>query len=81
VTAELRGFSRKGSGAIGPVALAEVLDGARLILKERLARVAVRWPTLPPGLMVVAGRVRLEQVVVNILQNAVEALDGQPAPA
>ncbi len=31
--------------------------------------------------MVVAGRVRLEQVVVNILQNAVEALDGQPAPA
>ena len=81
VTAELRGFSRKGSGAIGPVALAEVLDGARLILKERLSRVAVRWPTLPPGLMVVAGRVRLEQVVVNILQNAVEALDGQPAPA
>ncbi len=81
VTAELRGFSRKGSGAVGPIPLAEVLDGARLILKERLSRVAVTWPAIAPDLLVVAGRVRLEQVVVNILQNAMEALDGHAAPA
>ncbi len=77
VTAELRGFSRKGSGAIGPVSLAEVLDGAQLILKEGLSRVRFTPPAIAPDLMVLAGRVRLEQVVVNLLQNAIEALAGR----
>ncbi|MFS0772511.1 sensor histidine kinase [Sphingomonas sp. 1P08PE] len=81
VTAELRGFSRKGSGTIGPLPLAEVIDGARLILKEGLSRVDLSLPAIPAGLMVVAGRVRLEQVVVNLLQNAIEALDGRPDAA
>ncbi|MDP1028575.1 ATP-binding protein, partial [Sphingomonas sp. KR1UV-12] len=77
VTAELRGFSRKGSGTIGPVPLIEVIDGARLILKEGLSRVVLSLPDIPFDLLVVAGRVRLEQVVVNLLQNAIEALAGR----
>jgi len=81
VTAELRGFARKGSGTIGPVPLAEVIDGARLILKERLSEVAFAVPPVPADLIVVAGRVRLEQVLVNLLQNALEALTGRPDPA
>ncbi|PZO80205.1 MAG: sensor histidine kinase [Sphingomonas hengshuiensis] len=80
VTAELRGFARKGSGTIGPVVLAEVVEGARLILKERLSAVAFAVPDIPPDLIVVAGRVRLEQVLVNLLQNAIEALAGRPDP-
>ncbi len=74
VTAELRGFARKGSGTIGPVRLAEVIDGARLILKEQLSNVALVVPPISDDLIVVAGRVRLEQVLVNLLQNAIEAL-------
>ncbi|MDJ0275871.1 ATP-binding protein [Sphingomonas sp. 2R-10] len=80
VTAELRGFARKGSGTIGPIPLAEVVDGARLILKERLSEVAFTVPAIAPDLIVVAGRVRLEQVLVNLLQNALEALGGRPDP-
>ncbi len=80
VTAELRGFARKGSGTIGPVPLAEVVDGAGLILKERLSEVNFVVPPIPADLIVVAGRVRLEQVLVNLLQNAIEALAGQPDP-
>jgi len=80
VTAELRGFARKGSGTIGPIPLIEVVDGARLILKERLSEVDFTLPAIPPDLIVVAGRVRLEQVLVNLLQNAIEALTGRPDP-
>jgi two-component system C4-dicarboxylate transport sensor histidine kinase DctB len=81
VTAELRGFARKGTGAIQPVPLLDVVDGARLILKERLSRVAVSLPSIPPDLIVLAGRVRLEQVIVNVLQNATEAIAGRADPA
>ncbi len=80
VTAQLRGFSRKASGEIGPVALVEVIEGAQLLLREPLSRVAVDWPQVAPELRVIAGRIRLEQVFVNLLQNATEAVQGQDAP-
>ncbi len=80
VTAELRGFARKGSGTIQPVPLAVVVDGARLILKERLQPITFTVPPIPADLTVIAGRVRLEQVLVNLLQNAIEALDGHADP-
>ena len=81
VTDELRGFARKGSGAIAPVPLADPLEGALLILKQRLATIALSVPPVPPGLCVRADRVRLEQVFVILLQNAAEALEGRPDPA
>ena len=77
VTSELRGFARKGTGAIQPVPLVDVIEGARLILKDRLSRVAFTIPEIPADLTVMAGRVRLEQVIVNVLQNATEALEGR----
>lgn len=80
VTAELRGFSRRRTGAIRPVALREVIEGATLILKEQLRAVAVTVPPVDPSLMVRGGRVRLEQVLVNVLQNALEAVNGRDAP-
>ncbi|HEX7857545.1 MAG TPA: ATP-binding protein [Sphingobium sp.] len=77
VTAQLRSFARKGSGEIGPVRLVEVIEGALLILKEPLSRIALEIAPLSPDLRVMAGRVRLEQVVVNLLQNALDALADQ----
>lgn len=80
VTTQLRGFARRGAGELRPVALVEVVEGARLILKEQLHGVALNLPVIDPGLMVIGGRVRLEQVLVNLLQNAAEALTGRTDP-
>jgi two-component system C4-dicarboxylate transport sensor histidine kinase DctB len=80
VTGELRGFARKGAGTPRPIALVDAVEGARLLLKERLSRVELVVPPMPRGLTVLGGKVRLEQVLVNVLQNALDALDGWPAP-
>ena len=77
VTAELRGFSRRKAGASRPVQLAEVLDGAFLILKDQLRAVTLDVPPVDPALAVLGGKVRLEQVLVNLVQNAIEALAGR----
>jgi two-component system C4-dicarboxylate transport sensor histidine kinase DctB len=80
VTAQLRGFSRRQPGEVRPLPLAEVLDGALLILKEQLRSVRLERPVIGAHLQVMGGRVRLEQVFVNLLQNAAEALAGRPDP-
>ena len=78
ITAQLRGFARKASAREGAVLLAEVLDGARLLLKERLAALTFETPAIPDNLKVRGDKVRLEQILVNLLQNATEALAAQP---
>ena len=80
VTAQLRGFSRRQPGEVRPLPLAEVLDGALLILKEQLRSVRLERPAIGAHLQVMGGRVRLEQVFVNLLQNAAEALAGRHDP-
>ncbi len=74
ITVELRNFSRKRTGQLTDVALDEAVSGARLILKEKLRPIALDISPGIEGVLVRAGRVRLEQILVNLLQNAVEAL-------
>lgn len=74
VTAQLRGFARRQTGEMRPVEIAEVIDGALLILKQQLRGVALDLPTIAPQLAVIGGKVRLEQVLVILMQNAVEAI-------
>lgn len=76
----LRNFARKPGTKPGAVALPEVVAAAAEIAGPRLraadAALAVDLaPDLPP---VVGGPVRLEQVLVNIIANAADAVDGLP---
>ncbi len=81
ITQEMRRFARRGSGRIEPVALDAVLDGTLLLVGDRLrgANVTVDWPARGQP-AVIAGRVRLEQVLVNLLNNAVDAVAGRDDP-
>lgn len=80
ITGELRAFARKTPGHLGPVSLPEAVDGALLLLGHRLSEQDVRLEIDlgPDDIVVMAERVRLEQVLVNLLQNALEALTNQP---
>lgn len=80
VTAQLQGFSRRQPGVIRPLPLGEAVDGALLILKEQLRAIHLVLPAFDPALLVLGGRVRLEQVFVNLLQNAAEAMSERPDP-
>ncbi len=81
ITQEMRRFARRGTGTVEPVPLDAVIAGTRLLIGDRFraAGVALDWPDAgQPG--VIAGRVRLEQVLVNLLQNALDAVAGREAP-
>lgn len=79
ITEELRGYARKATGEIGPISLLEAIDGALLLVGIRARRQGARLlaERPDPALLVVANRVRLEQVLVNLLQNALEAMEGR----
>jgi two-component system C4-dicarboxylate transport sensor histidine kinase DctB len=79
VTSELRGFSRRGAPDLQPAPVSEVIEGALLILKEQLKGIAITQPFA--DYKVEGGKVRLEQVLVNLLQNAAQALRDNPMPA
>ncbi|WP_296166000.1 ATP-binding protein [uncultured Brevundimonas sp.] len=82
ITDELRAFSRKSASAVVPVDLDTALNGALLLLGSRLREQAIHlYRTGPRGLWVAAERVRLEQVLVNLIQNAAEALAGRNEPS
>ncbi|WP_420478740.1 sensor histidine kinase [Brevundimonas sp. FT23028] len=83
ITDELRAFSRKTRSGAVAVGVDAAIDGALLLVNPRLREqgIALKRSRAPDGLEVLAERNRLEQVVLNLLQNAIEALDGVSDPA
>ncbi|RCS23451.1 sensor histidine kinase [Phyllobacterium salinisoli] len=79
ITDGLRTFSRKGTGGVTPTRVAEAMDGAFLLLNNRLRQQGVELACVipPPHIRVMGNRVRLEQVLVNLIQNAMEAMEGK----
>lgn len=80
ISRHLRNFARKPNERLGPVSLADVVTDTLEIVAWRLkaanATLAVDLGTRPP--MVHAGSVRLQQVLVNIISNAADAVEGLP---
>lgn len=81
ITQELRTFSRKRPAHIEAISLDDALAGALMLVAPRLERqgVALHDTRVGPSPWVLADSLRLEQVFVNLLHNALEALAGRPA--
>lgn len=73
ITSELLGFARKATGTITSVPLSKVIDGALLLLRDRLATLNAVIHQPKEDALVQAEAVRLEQVLVNLMANALDA--------
>lgn len=77
IISPLKEFSRKTSGQAVPVSLKAVRDGAMSIMYGRLDKASARieWPDKLEQVYVLGDMLRLEQVVVNLISNALQAME------
>jgi len=79
IGAQLKLFSRKSSGQMRTVPLHSVVDGALEILRPALrkAEADIQVTISPESLEVKANDVMLQQVLVNLIGNALQAVENQ----
>lgn len=76
ITGESLHFSRRAPSEPKETPLSAVIDGSLLLLRDQIQRRGIRLSLPDPELaqtLVCAQHVRLEQVLVNLLQNAMQA--------
>ena len=80
ITEELKAFGRKGRTPAAPVELGLTIEGAVILLRSRFAGQLETMNIQPvrPDLAVIGNRIRLEQVLINLFQNALEAMESTP---
>lgn len=76
ITRQLKSYARKGGEALEPVDLRDALKGALTMMEPQLrtTRVEISQSLPRRPVMVLADRLRLEQVIINLLRNALDAL-------
>jgi two-component system C4-dicarboxylate transport sensor histidine kinase DctB len=82
ITRQLKSYARKGGEAFEPVDLRACISSALSMMEPQLkARVVKISRTLPrQAVMVMADRIRLEQVIINLLRNALDATKDVKTP-
>ena len=82
ITGQLKAFARKSSGQARPVEIRTVVANAIALLEQRLnnagAHFTTRFPDTPTEALCDANR--LEQVMVNLIGNALDAMSRQHSP-
>lgn len=82
ITRQLKSYARKGGEAFEPVDLRAAISSALAMMEPQLRARTVRITrTLARGpVMVMADRIRLEQVIINLLRNALDATKSVAEP-
>jgi len=79
LTHQLKAFAHKASPSPEPVDLRQVISNAQFLVSQRLRDNGVEMMVeIPAGLCALAEEARLEQVLVNLLGNAIDAMAASP---
>ncbi len=82
ITRQLKSFARKGTDKPLEVDIRDAVDGSLSMMTPQLRdmKLEIRKIMPPHPVFVSADPVRLEQIIVNLLRNAIEAVDAEPEP-
>jgi two-component system C4-dicarboxylate transport sensor histidine kinase DctB len=82
ISRHLRNFARRPLDKTGPVPIRAVIADALDLMRPRLDKAGAQLAYDPPTaeIWVTGGRVRLQQVIVNLIGNALDAMEDHPAP-
>jgi len=82
ISKHLMTFARKPRSELRPVVLSEVLDDTLDFLRTRLERAGAEVTVSQPDrdLAVLAGQVRLQHVILNLVSNALDAMQSAARP-
>jgi two-component system C4-dicarboxylate transport sensor histidine kinase DctB len=83
ITRQLKSYARKGSDAFEPVDVKAALSSALQMMEPQLKtrKVAINRTLPSQPAMIYGDRLRLEQVIINLLRNALDATKGMTDPA
>lgn len=75
IVAQLKGFARRDELRVQPVSVATAFEAAVALVSAdaRRQRVRIDCPPVPNDLAVLGQQVRIEQVLVNLLRNGIDA--------
>ncbi len=82
ITRQLKSYARKGGDAVEPIDVRDSVSSALSLMEPQLRRGDVEInASLPRDPVIVqADRIRLEQVLVNLMRNALDATKATPDP-
>ncbi|MEP2920335.1 ATP-binding protein [Sulfitobacter sp.] len=82
ITRQLKSYARKGQEAFSPVNMADALSGSLSMMEPQLRQRQVQIAQILPDTPVytLGDRMRLEQVLVNLLRNALDATKSERSP-
>jgi two-component system C4-dicarboxylate transport sensor histidine kinase DctB len=76
IIGQLKGFARKSHGAVSTVDLPQSIEASALLLRSDFQRHQARLDiTIHDVLQIVGDTVRTEQVLINLLRNALDAVE------
>ena len=76
IVAQLKGFARKSPESVAVVEVNQAIQAAALLLQSEFDRHGVRLELhMPEPLHVLGDTVRIEQVLINLLRNALDAVE------